>query len=203
MQAGSSKEFFMAYTPTDKSVTFDADALAATIKEMVGKTRMDSDVDKLDALRKLIRRNVPFTLRGYFSAYLLRELLSAQAPQPRRSRSERAERPARAPQVRTAQPDAPATPEAAAAPRQPKVLPEGARTLYLNIGKMKRLYAKDLSALLQEKLEISKDDILSIRIHDKYTFITMQEAHCEKAIQLLNGTEINGRTVAISYSNRE
>lgn len=195
----------MAYDNTDKSVGFDADALAARIKELAAKTREDSDVETLDSLRKLIKRNVPFTLRGYFSAFLLRELMGATSsprgkrPAPERQKQPRAPRPAR-------QEEAPAdssTQSETENKRTAKPLPEGARTLYLNVGKMKRLYAKDLSALLQEKLGISKEDILSIRVHDKYTFISMQEEHCEKAIQLLNGTDINGRTVAITYSNRE
>ena len=54
-------------------------------------------------------------------------------------------------------------------------LPEGARTLYLNIGKMKRLYAKELSQLLQTELGVTREEIFSIRIHDKYSFISMSE----------------------------
>ena len=68
---------------------------------------------------------------------------------------------------------------------------------------MKRLYAKELSQLLQTELEITRDDIYSIRIHDKYSFISMSEEHCEKAIAKLNGMDIKGRTAAVSYSNKE
>ena len=94
------------------------------------------------------------------------------------------------------------------APAQPRrearsALPEGARTLYLNVGKMKRLYAKELSELLQRELGITREDIYSLRIHDKYSFISMSEEHYEKAIAKLNGMDIKGRTAAVSYSNRE
>ena len=86
--------------------------------------------------------------------------------------------------------------------KEDKVLPEGAKTLYLNIGKMKRLYAKQLSSLLQEELGIQREDIYTLRIHDKYSFITMSEENCQKAIEKLNGMDINGRTAQINYSNR-
>jgi hypothetical protein len=87
--------------------------------------------------------------------------------------------------------------------RQPIVVPEGAKTLYINIGKMKRLYAKDLSQLLQSQLGISRDDIYSIRVHDKYSFVTLPEQFAEQAIAKLNGMEIKGRVASVTYSNKE
>ena len=133
-------------------------------------------------------------------AYLLREVLQANIP--RRSPAPRQQREKRE------NPKREVAKEASAEKTQPKVreekpLPEGARTLYLNIGKMKRLYAKELSQLLQTELEITREDIYSIRIHDKYSFISMSEENCEKAIAKLNGVDIKGRTAAISYSNKE
>ena len=44
------------------------------IKDIVNSIKIDSNPEELDMLKKLIKKNVPFTLRGYFSAYLLREL---------------------------------------------------------------------------------------------------------------------------------
>ena len=56
---------------------------------------------------------------------------------------------------------------------------------------------------LQDELGITRDYIYSIRIHDKYSFISMSEENCEKAIAQLNGKEIKGRTAAVNYSNKE
>lgn len=83
-----------------------------------------------------------------------------------------------------------------------RALPEGAKTLYLNVGKMKHLYAKNLSILLQKELGITRDDIYSLRVHDKYSFITMSEENCDKAIEKINGMDINGRTAQINYSTK-
>ena len=68
---------------------------------------------------------------------------------------------------------------------------------------MKRLYPKELSQILQDKLSIERDEIYSIRIHDKYSFVSMSEENCERAIAELNGLDIRGRTLSIAYSNRE
>jgi len=174
------------------------DLVIGTIQVLSGKTKADPNPDELESLKKLIKKNVPFMLRGYFTAYLLREILQANTPK----------RTTKSAPAKTAKSESPVVQKEKAQPkeakaRQERPLPEGARTLYLNIGKMKRLYTKELSQILQDELGIGQDEIFSIRIHDKYSFISMSEANCEKAIATLNGKEIKGRTAAITYSNKE
>lgn len=195
-----------------KSTPTDMDVLTGKIQLLAGKTRADANPEELDRLKKMIKKNVPFSLRGYFMAYLLRELLAATESSGSRTRSPRQDRqdrqrPAKPPtQQQKPAPAAVSVQKAEPKEEREKVerpIPEGAKTLYLNIGKMKRLYAKELSQLLQTELGITRDDIYSIRIHDKYSFITMSEANCEAAIAKLNGMDIKGRTAAVSYSNKE
>ena len=185
----------------NKSKPSEEDLLIGTIKVLAGKTKADQNPDELEKLKKLIKKNVPFTLRSYFMAYLLRELLGANTPKGRTPTPQREIRASKAkkPVVKTA--TDPVKQEVKEKEERP--LPEGARTLYLNIGKMKRLYAKELSLLLQSELGITREDIYSIRIHDKYSFISMSEENCEKAIAKLTGMDIKGRTAAVSYSNKE
>jgi hypothetical protein len=198
-----------------KSTPTDLDVLTGKIQLLAGKTRADANPEELDQLKKLIKKNVPFALRGYFMAYLLRELLAAtdsarpRAKTPRTAPVER-ERQPRAPRqskpqgpVLQPQKSADDTAETNVEPKPERIIPEGAKTLYLNIGKMKRLYAKELSQLLQTELGVTREDIYSIRIHDKYSFITMSEENCEKAIEKINGMDIKGRTASVSYSNKE
>ena len=191
----------------EKEMELDLEGLAAKIKELAASVRTDSNPEELDVLRKLIKKNVPFMLRGYFSAYLLREL--TRKPQ-RRERPERAakkefrkpEKPVQKEQAPAEKPQAEQS--AAPAPRkQPKVLPEGAKTLYINLGKMGRIYAKDLVELICADTGITRDDIYMVRVHDKYSFVSMSEENCNKAIESLLGKVIKGRTVQINISNRE
>lgn len=187
----------------NKSNASEEDLLIGTIQVLAGKTKADPNPEELEKLKRLIKKNVPFTLRSYFMAYLLREMLNANSPKTRTAApaAQRAPSPkqaAKTPQAETKKQERPAPKR-----REEKPLPEGAKTLYLNIGKMKRLYAKELSLLLQNELEITREDIFSLRIHDKYSFISMTEENCEKAIAKLNGMDIKGRTAAVSYSNKE
>ncbi|MDT4761966.1 DbpA RNA binding domain-containing protein [Sphaerochaeta sp. PS] len=200
----------------NKSKASEEDLLTGTIQLLAGKTKADPNPDELEKLKRLIKKNVPFTLRSYFMAYLLREMLNANSPKIRQMAATQAPAPAAQREPKVAKPRRAAkSVEAAEAEQNPtqekktpekrveKPLPEGAKTLYLNIGKMKRLYAKELSLLLQKELEITREDIFSLRIHDKYSFISMSEENCEKAIVKLNGMDIKGRTAAVSYSNKE
>ncbi len=174
------------------------EVLKETIDRIMGKLGSCENPDEIEAIRKTIRQSVPFTRRGYFSAMLLKELLSAPKNGPRGERNERKERKER-PNTEKEMKNGVSGSETES---EKKPLPEDAKTLYLNVGKMKHLYAKNLSLLLQKELGITRDDIYSLRVHDKYSFITMSEENCEKAISLLNGRDINGREAQINYSNK-
>ncbi|MGE4453566.1 MAG: DbpA RNA binding domain-containing protein [Sphaerochaeta sp.] len=186
----------------DNKSTPTEDLVIDTIQLLAGKTKADPNPDELEQLKKLIKKQVPFTLRGYFMAYLLREVLQANTPKKTGAKAApKAKREAVTTQA--AQKEENKDENQKGRGRGPRTLPEGARTLYLNIGKMKRLYTKELSQILQTELGLTREDIYSIRIHDKYSFISMSEENCEKAIEKLNGMDIRGRTASISYSNKE
>ncbi|MDD7588244.1 DbpA RNA binding domain-containing protein [Bullifex porci] len=181
----------------EKEMELDFDTLSQKIKDIVQDIKIDSNPEELDGIKKLIKKNVPFTLRGYFSAYLLREMLK---------KNTRREKPARKEIKKSAQVqvEAPVAEEKAAPkPRQARPIPEGAKTLYINLGKMGRIYAKDLVELICEDTGITKDDIYMVRVHDKYSFVSMSEENCNKAIDKLLGKVIKGRTIQINISNRE
>jgi hypothetical protein len=168
-----------------KSIPENKEVVAGKIQMLLAKLSIDSNPEELESLRVMIKKNVPLFRRGYFSAYLLRELFQSEKPATKAAAPKRSE----------------------PAPRQParsrSQTPEDSRTLYLNIGKMRRLYPKELSQIFQDNLSIERDDIYSIRIHDKYSFVTLSQENAEKAIEKMNGMEIRGRVAVISYSNRE
>ncbi len=198
----------------NKSNPTDIDVIIGKIQLLAGKTKAYSNPDELETYKKLIKKNVPWHLRGYFMAYLLKEVMSNEKP----NRPQK-QRPQRKPKVKNSESfekkgaaapkaNAPVAEKAEKKVNAPKakkerVYPEGSRTLYLNIGKMKKLYAKELSIMLQEDLSIKREDVYAVRVHDKYSFITMSQENCEKAIELYSGKEIKGRTASITYSNKE
>ncbi|MGI6432971.1 MAG: DbpA RNA binding domain-containing protein [Sphaerochaetaceae bacterium] len=176
-----------------KAMPETQEVVAGKIQMLVAKLNIDNRPDEIEELKKIIKKNVPFYRRGHFSAYLLREHLAANEKKPATR--------AKASAPETAKP-APKTQKSAPKQQTPPV-PEGARTLYLNVGKMRRLYAKELSQILIDQLGITREDIFALRIHDKYSFITLSQEHADKALEKMQGIDIRGRTASISYSNKE
>ena len=130
-------------------------------------------------------------------------MLAAEGRKAPEKKGERRSRPDRPEKPRTASEPRQAQEKAKAEPKPERVIPEGAKTIYINVGKMKHLYAKDLSKLLQGVLGITRDDIYAIRIHDKYSFVTMSEENCQKAIEKVSGMDINGRTASVSFAEKK
>ena len=54
---------------------FDEEALKQKISEVMGAINSCTDPDELEAIKKIVKQNVPFTRRGYFSAMVLKMLL--------------------------------------------------------------------------------------------------------------------------------
>ena len=163
-----------------------------------------ADAEEIERVRSIVKKNVSFFERSAFAAYLL--MISASKPvssrpeKKKRERQERAERPERTERAEKAEKQD--TQKEAETPKSEKVIPEGAKTIYIDVGKMKHLYPKDLSKRLQAELGITRDDIYMIRIHDKYSFVTMSEENCLKAIEKITGQDINGRIAKVAFSNK-
>ena len=49
---------------------------AELIKKMIKSIKEEEDANEMNQFKKLVKRNVPFTMRGYFSAYLFKTLVS-------------------------------------------------------------------------------------------------------------------------------
>ena len=195
--------------PMDNNNSIKEEELVARIQELVSSLRADSRPEELDRIKKLIKKNVPFTLRGYFSAYLLRAIMStghsgrnehrSERSQTRAPREPRAPRESREPRREAVAQNSANAPEKKA----PRPLPADAKTLYINLGKIGHVYAKDLISLLVNTAGLAKEDIYLIRLHDKYSFIFMNEDNCARAIAALQGTQYKGRTIQINISIKD
>lgn len=180
----------------EQKKVLDEETLKNAIEVVMDKINTCTDPEELEKIKKIIKKNVPFTRRGYFSAVILREMLSSHPKEKKNERNTRVLREDK--RTKNNQP----LKSHEESEKKERVIPEGAKTLYLNVGKMKHLYAKNLSILLQKELGIKREDIYLLRVHDKYSFITMSEENCEKAIRALNGKDINGREAQLSYSTK-
>ena len=188
------------------------------LKNATEKVKTSENVDLLSDLNKLFKKNVPLTVRKYVIAYLLKEALKHyHSFGNRRDRFERNERVDRNDrnqrynrqernfrqeyhQERT---EAPAeTTETAAAeeerPRHPRVeIPEDqATSIFISIGKKRRVYPRDLVGILIAIAGIDRERIGDIKVLANYSFVQLYTEDAQTAIDKLNGYDYRGRKLA-------
>jgi ATP-dependent RNA helicase DeaD len=151
---------------------------AGKIKMLLEKIRSDKNPEELQEFRKLIKKTVPFTMRRYLAAYLLRDTIGSLP-------------------VTSSK-----TTGTANRSGQTTATTDGS-SLFISIGKSRRVYPKDLSKLLQESAGLESSEILSIKILDNYSFITVSEERAAQAIEKINGTKFRGRTITCDFARKK
>ena len=187
------------------------------------RVRTSENVDLLSDLNKLFKKNVPLTVRKYVIAYLLKEALKHYRPfNNRRDRFERNDRNERFERndrnqrqlqernfrqertERAAEPaEAPAAEEER--PRHPRVeIPEDqATSIFISIGKNRRVYPRDLVGILIAIAGIDRERIGDIKVLANYSFVQLYTEDAQTAIDKLNGYDYRGRKLAVSYSRQK
>ena len=196
------------------------------LKTATDKVRTSENVDLLSDLNKLFKKNVPLTVRKYVIAYMLKEALkhhhsfgNRRERFERNDRNERNERNNRNRQERNFRADfrqertehaAEVTEEAAPAveeerPRHPRVeIPEDqATSIFISIGKNRRVYPRDLVVILIAIAGIDRERIGDIKVLANYSFVQLYTEDAQTAIDKLNGYDYRGRKLAVSYSRQK
>lgn len=75
--------------------------------------------------------------------------------------------------------------------------------LFISIGRNRRVYARDLTELFTEKLQLQAGDIGGVRVFEKYSFVDIVPGKAGDAITLLSGSELKGRTITVNYAKKK
>ena len=207
----------------NREFEINEEQLEEFLKSATDKVRTSENVDLLSDLNKLFKKNVPLTVRKYVIAYLLKEALKHYHPSfnnrrdrfdrsERNDRTERAERNSRQRQDRSFHQER--TERAAEVaeetteeerPRHPRVeIPEDqATSIFISIGKNRRVYPRDLVGILIAIAGIDRERIGDIKVLANYSFVQLYTEDAQTAIDKLNGYDYRGRKLAVSYSRQK
>lgn len=184
----------------------DLDQAANYLKDVVSKVK--ATPDELEALKKVFKKNVPFTMRSYVAAYLLRNAGGAifrfnkfnEREDFHANREERFNRYER----NEAQTEEAGETEAAPRERFTRVqIPaENSEVVFVSIGRNRRVYPRDLVGLFISVAGVEKERIGDIRVLANYSFVQLFKEDAEKAIAALNGHVYRGRPLSVSYSKQ-
>ena len=197
------REFFRSINMYNKRESeINMDSVAAFLQDAVDRVKTQENPDLLTDLKKVFKKNVPFTLRNYVAAYLVKETVKhfhgtyRSRKDFRDNKKNFRERPAREPQNNTA---AVNTEERQPRPRV-QIDPELAATIFISIGRNRRIFPRDLVGLLVGGAGLDRERIGDIRVLANYSFVQLFKEDAEKAISVLNGYDYRGRKLAVSYS---
>jgi len=89
-------------------------------------------------------------------------------------------------------------------PREPRVVfpDDVATTLFFSIGRNRRVYPRDLAALIAQSAGIDRDHIGDVRVLDNYSFVQVLNEDADAVIAALNEQEYRGRKMVVSYSRK-
>lgn len=76
-------------------------------------------------------------------------------------------------------------------------------SLFVGIGKSRRVYPKDLVGLVLDTTTAKKDDIGTIKILENYSFIEVAPEQADSIISTLNGMTYRGRTLNVNYAKKK
>ncbi len=187
-------------------------------KEVVRKIRTEEDPVELNEYRRLFRKNVPLTIRSYFAAYLLKEMengtISASSFSGKRGRFSRTERSSRtdarssyrnerSEERKTRKKSEFRSGDHQKSENRPVLADDVSTTLFMSIGRNRRVFPRDIIGLIMQNMEIDRDHIGDIRVLDNYSFVQVITEDAERIIASLNNLEYRGRQLVVSYSRKK
>jgi hypothetical protein len=182
----------------------------------VSKITTEEDIDTLLELVKLFKKNVPLSRRKYVIAYMLKESLkhyhffsksnNRNGRNNDRSRDNRGYKNDYKSQGRSekAYSDTEVSSEEEKT-RTPRVQidPDKATSIFIGIGKNRRVYPRDLVGLLIAVAGLERDRIGDIKVLANYSFVQLYTEDAQTAIDKLNDYSYRGRKLAVSYSRQK
>jgi hypothetical protein len=178
---------------------FTDDDFARLVQDAVQHVQSDEDPIEITRLKRLFKKNVPFSRRNYVGCYLAKIMLEQGAKFPESNYKNKNNFNRFSPAHKQKN-------DAAIQNRQPHrhaILDESlATTIFIGIGKNRRVYPRDLIALLIQVTGLSAEKIGEIRVLENYSFVQLYTQDAETVIAALNGYEYRGRTLSVSYSHK-
>lgn len=196
---------------------FDEEAIRAALQNILTEIHDLDDPSELNELRRIFRSAVPLFSRAYVAGYLLKKARISSPGQSgrREERSQREERPRNEGRMREERrekkekrPQDEARSQSAAASAgvnavDSPVPKENQVTLFFGIGRTRRVFPRDLMALLLETCKLDKDDIGVIKILDNYSFVDVHTDKAQAVIDTLNEFEFRGKSLNVNFAKKK
>lgn len=154
----------------DEQLPDNEDVLKGRLKSLVKQIKEEENPDLLNTYKKLVKKSVPITLRGYLTAYLLKQFVEGGGGDDSTSQS-----------------------------GENKEM----QTIFVSIGKNRKVFPKDLAGLFRSKVDLGPNDIGNIKVLDNYSFIDIPKNRAQEAIDQMDNMEYRGRTITVNFARKK
>jgi hypothetical protein len=181
--------------------------LRQRIHVLLEEMQTEADPILLNRCRAIFRQEVSFFHRSYMAAYLL--LLAEGGAQAVKRKPETAKTPGPKQRIRSFgrrdrkdRDDKEGNGSNGIDPRDISSSLSEAESvrLFISIGRNRKVFPREILALVNTKARVSRDDIGTIRILDNYSFVQVRTGAADTVIQALNGQHFRGRTLTVNYA---
>jgi len=148
----------------------EEEVLKGKLKSIITQIKEEENPEVLNRYKKLIKKNVPFHLRGYVSAFFFKKALEGGLESQLSQRT------------------------------QPS---SQMQTIFVSIGKNRKVFPRDLVRLFRNNLEIDQNAIGNIKVLDNYSFVDIPQKVAQKAIEKMDGMEFRGRNVTVNFAKKK
>ncbi|MGP1587978.1 MAG: DbpA RNA binding domain-containing protein [Treponemataceae bacterium] len=172
--------------------------LSILFEDVVKRIKTEEDPEVLTNYRKIFRKVVPLNLRSYAAVYLAAKMISKGNPtrfQYKNSSSNQKEKNER----RNFDGESFESRQRVSPPEIPEDL---AVTIFIGIGKNRRVFKKDLAGLIANVCNLGRDRIGTIKILDNYSFVSLYKDDADSVIKILDGYDYRGRKLNVSHSRK-
>ncbi|MFW6364272.1 MAG: DbpA RNA binding domain-containing protein [Spirochaeta sp.] len=203
--------------------TQEKELIIAKIEELLQRIQYQEDPVEMDMLRRIYKKHVPVFRRSYFSALLLRELARSQGVNtslpgtsvrtPSRGEARKAARATaelQKAEARKAEKISRAAKQESARPARQDDLPstipgaeEDPNTIFISIGKNRRVFPRDLIGLFSSVDGVNPEKIGDIRILDNYSFVTIDPEIAPAVITALHNSDFRGRKLTVNFARKK
>ena len=167
------------------------------IRTLLDEIKSKADPVILNRCRSIFRQEVSFFNRSYMAAYLL---LLADG-----SAGERSSEASAGNSSRSGSRNKKGKGLFQGSPRNetmPVLSDEESVQLFFSIGRNRKVFPREILALIIAKARLARDDIGMIRVLDNYSFVQVRNFTADTVIQALNGQKFRGRTLTVNYARR-
>ncbi len=77
------------------------------------------------------------------------------------------------------------------------------QTIFVSIGKNRKVFPKDLARLFRSKVKLGPKDIGNIKVLDNYSFIDIPKDRAKEAIEAMDNIDFRGRTITVNFARKK